>query len=81
MYDKQKRIIENFLLELSDIDALSSSISVSTTEQIQGQKEASKGIQSLEAEVNEISRASRDLEDNIHSIRKQSQELLLMSKN
>ncbi|WP_411823358.1 methyl-accepting chemotaxis protein [Leptospira sp. 'Mane'] len=81
MYDKQKRIIDNFLLELSEINELSSNISVSTTEQIQGQREASKGIQSLEAEVNEISRASRDLEDNIHSIRKQSQELLLMSKN
>ncbi|WP_342775434.1 methyl-accepting chemotaxis protein [Leptospira ilyithenensis] len=81
MYDKQKRIIENFLLELSDIDILSSNISISTTEQILGQKEASKGIQSLEVEVNEISRTSRDLEDNIHSIRKQSQELLLMSKN
>lgn len=78
-YVTQKKIINKFLTELDNVNDLSSQISLSTKEQMQGNEEIIKGIQALEQEVNEISQASKDLEDNIFDIQKQSKELLELS--
>ena len=66
---------------LTEINDLSSQISFSTKEQISGQTEVNKGIIALENEVNQISNASRDLEQHVEEIRNQSQELLTLSES
>ncbi|NCN10593.1 MAG: chemotaxis protein [Leptospira sp.] len=78
-YETQKIIINKFLTELTSVNDLSSQISLSTKEQMQGNEEIIKGIQALEQEVNEISQASKDLEDNILDIQKRSKDLLELS--
>jgi len=79
-YADQKKILNDFLNELESVNKLSTHISHSTKEQMQGNAEIIRGIQALEQEVNEISQASKDLEDNILEIQKQSKDLLELSK-
>ncbi len=75
-YDQQRIILRGFLNELNNVNQLSSQISLSTKEQILGNKEIIRGIQTLEQEVNEISQSSKELEDNIQNIQRQSKSLL-----
>ncbi|TGM37599.1 methyl-accepting chemotaxis protein [Leptospira biflexa] len=81
LFEKQKSIIFDTINQLTEINDLSSQISFSTKEQISGQTEVNKGIIALENEVNQISNASRDLEQHVEEIRNQSQELLTLSES
>ena len=75
-YDEQRIILRGFLNELNNVNQLSSQVSLSTKEQILGNKEIIRGIQALEQEVNEISQSSKELEDSIQNIQRQSKSLL-----
>lgn len=81
MFEKQKSIIYETINQLTEINDLSSQISLSTKEQISGQTEVNKGILALENEVNQISNASRNLELHVEQIRSQSLELLTLSES
>ncbi|EMJ88304.1 methyl-accepting chemotaxis protein [Leptospira meyeri] len=81
LFEKQKTIIFDTLGRLNEINDLSSQISFSTKEQISGQTEVNRGILALEDEVNQISNASRNLEQYVEQIRFQSQELLTLSES
>lgn len=81
LFEKQKTIIFDTLSRLNEINDLSSQISFSTKEQISGQTEVNRGILALEDEVNQISNASRNLEQYVEQIRFQSQELLTLSES
>ncbi|TGK51388.1 methyl-accepting chemotaxis protein [Leptospira bouyouniensis] len=81
LFEKQKGIIFDTINQLTMINDLSSQISFSTKEQISGQTEVNKGIMALENEVNQISNASRELEQHVQEIRAQSQELLTLSES
>jgi len=78
-YNRQREILTALLAELLEINQLAEQISLSTKEQLQGNREITKGIQTLEEEVNLISQASKDLEQNIESIRIMSENLAKMS--
>jgi methyl-accepting chemotaxis protein len=80
MFEKQNDILQSFLLDLTSLNQMATGIRESIAEQMQGQKEVNKGIQSLEQEVNQISEDSKILEESIREIRKQSQNLLSLSK-
>ncbi|PKA27932.1 chemotaxis protein [Leptospira sp. mixed culture ATI2-C-A1] len=80
LFEKQKSIIFDTINQLTEINDLSSQISFSTKEQISGQTEVNKGIMALENEVNQISNASRSLEQHVEQIRSQSLELLTLSE-
>ncbi|TDY73120.1 methyl-accepting chemotaxis protein [Leptospira meyeri] len=81
LFEKQKTIIFDTLGRLNEINDLSSQILFSTKEQISGQTEVNRGILALEDEVNQISNASRNLEQYVEQIRFQSQELLTLSES
>nr|WP_269155386.1 methyl-accepting chemotaxis protein [Leptospira mtsangambouensis] len=81
LYIEQRNTLSAILTELGQIRELSKQISESTKEQLLGQKEASKGIVQLEMEVNEISRASKDLEEHIEMIKDESNKLASMSQS
>ncbi|WP_243395961.1 methyl-accepting chemotaxis protein [Leptospira levettii] len=81
LFEKQKSIIFDTINQLTEINDLSSQISFSTKEQISGQTEVNKGIMALENEVNQISNASRSLEQHVEQIRSQSLELLTLSES
>lgn len=81
LYLEQRNTLSAILVELGQIRELSKQISESTKEQLLGQKEASKGIVQLEMEVNEISRASKDLEEHIEMIKDEANKLASMSQN
>lgn len=81
LYIEQRNTLSAILLELGQIRELSKQISESTKEQLLGQKEASKGIVQLEMEVNEISRASKDLEEHIEMIKGEANKLASMSQS
>lgn len=81
LYIEQRNTLSAILLELGQIRELSKQISESTKEQLLGQKEASKGIVQLEMEVNEISRASKDLEEHIEMIKDEANKLASMSQS
>lgn len=81
LFEKQKGIIFETINQLTEINEISSQISFSTNEQISGQTEVNKGIIALENEVNQISNASRNLEQYVEQIRTQSQELLTLSES
>lgn len=81
LYVEQRNTLSNILSELSQIRELSNQIAESTKEQLLGQKEASKGIIQLEMEVNEISRASKDLEEHIQMIKEEANTLASMGQN
>lgn len=78
LYIEQRNTLSSILSELSQIRELSNQIAGSTKEQLLGQKEASKGIIQLEMEVNEISRASKDLEEHIQMIKEEANTLASM---
>ncbi|MDF3820891.1 methyl-accepting chemotaxis protein [Leptospira sp. 96542] len=79
MFIEQRDTLNDILIELDQINLLSTQIAESTKEQLLGQKEASKGIVQLEMEVNEISRSSKDLEEHIEMIKEESQNLAKIS--
>ncbi|TGM01941.1 methyl-accepting chemotaxis protein [Leptospira jelokensis] len=81
LYVEQRNTLSSILSELSQIRELSNQIAGSTKEQLLGQKEASKGIIQLEMEVNEISRASKDLEEHIQMIKEEANILASMGSN
>lgn len=81
LYVEQGKTLSSILLELSQIRELSNQIASSTKEQLLGQKEASKGIIQLEMEVNEISRASKDLEEHIFMIKEEANNLASMNQS
>ncbi|MCW7461139.1 methyl-accepting chemotaxis protein [Leptospira limi] len=81
LFEKQKSIIFDTINQLTEINDLSTQISFSTKEQISGQTEVNKGIMALENEVNQISNASRSLEQYVEQIRAQSLDLLTLSES
>lgn len=80
-YNKQREIVESFLNDLKDINQLAEQISIATNEQMQGNREISKGIQNLEQEINELSQASKELENYINQIQEWSRFLSSLSSN